>query len=256
MPDGITETRAPLAWSFSRLTDYEKCPRMAYFKYVEKRPMPPQPEDNKGEIARLRGIAVHEGADAYIKGEADELAPELKKVKEFVELVKEQYAKGIVEVEEEWAYDRDWQRTGWFDKNCWLRIKQDAFIKWPDGTWEVIDWKTGKSFGNEVKHSQQGLLYAIAAFMRYPEMQRVRIRFVYTDEGKWDRTKEYSRELVMRMLPNWDDRAGKFTTATQWPVKPNAINCRFCWFSPNNGGDGSCPAGVEVTTAKPSSRSK
>jgi hypothetical protein len=230
---------------------------MAYKKYVEKRPMPPQPEDNKGEIARLRGIEVHSSADAYIKGEAETLNPVMDKVRAFVELCKEQYRNGIVEVEEEWAYNRDWQATGWFADDCWLRIKQDVFIKWPDGTWEVVDWKTGKSFGNEVKHSQQGLLYAIAAFMRYPDMQRVRIRFVYVDEGKWEKTKEYSRELVMRMLPGWDDRAAAFTTAKNWPVKANAINCRFCWYGPNNGGDNSCPAGVEVAdTTKPKSRSK
>lgn len=239
----------PLAWSFSRLGDFEKCPRMAQKKYVEKIPEPPRPADNPGEIARLRGIAVHTAAESFMKGEAQVLDPALEKVKETIELYKEAYAKGLVEVEQEWAYDREWQQTSWFDKNCWLRIKLDAFVKWEDGTWEVADWKTGKKYGNEVKHSQQGLLYAIAAFMRYPEMQRVRIRFEYVDHGL--RTvKEYDRLAIMRMWPSWDERARAFTDATVWPVKPNAINCLYCPYSPNNGGDSSCPAGVEVSKKK------
>lgn len=228
---------------------------MAYFKYVEKRPQPERAPDDKGELARLRGIAVHSAAEAYIKGEAAELDPLLGKVKDFVEECREQYAKGIVEVEEDWAYDLSWQQSDWFDTSCWLRIKLDVFIKWPDGTWEVVDWKTGKRFGNEVKHSQQGLLYAIAAFMRYPEMERVRIRFAYVDEG-YSKPKEYDRATVMKMLPNWDQRARDFTFAQNWPVRPNTINCRFCPYSPNPGGDNSCPVGVEVTTTTSKSRSK
>lgn len=229
---------------------------MAFLKYIEKRKQPPQPEDSVGETARLQGIAVHEVAEAYVKGEAQQLDPLLEKVREFVEQCRDAYAKGVVEVEEDWAFDRDWQMTGWFDANCWLRLKLDVFIKWPDGTWEVVDWKTGKSYGNEVKHAQQGLLYAIGAFMRYPDMKRVRIRFVYVDEGKWERAREYDRETVMRMLPSWDQRAHEFTDAVSWPVRPNTINCKYCWFGPNNGGDNSCPAGVESLPAKSSSISR
>jgi hypothetical protein len=225
---------------------------MAFLKYVEKRKKPAEIDNTAAD----RGTAVHSTAESYVKGEAQQLAPEMAKVAEFVEQCRDAYAKGMVEVEEEWAFDRDWQITGWFDKNCWLRLKLDVFIKWPDGTWEVVDWKTGKSYGNEVKHSQQGLLYAIGAFMRYPEMQRVRIRFVYTDEGKWNSAREYDRLTVMRMLPTWDERAHAFTDSQSWPVRANAINCKYCWFGPNNGGDKSCPAGVESPPAKASSISR
>lgn len=228
---------------------------MAFFKYVEKRPEPPRPADNKGEIARLRGIAVHEAAESYVKGEAQQLDPSLAKVGDLIDTYREGYGRGFVEVEEDWAFDINWQQTGWFADNCWARIKLDLLVKWPDGyAYEVVDWKTGKRYGNEVKHSQQGLLYAIAAFLRYPEMNKARIRFAYVDEG-YIKPKEYDRETVMRLFPSWDQRARDFTTAKTWPVKPNSVNCRYCPFSPNNGGDGSCPAGVEVTS-KSSSRSK
>lgn len=250
-PDGVAEASAPLAWSFSRLTEYEKCPRWAYLAYVEKRPKPETIDRTHAD----RGVAVHLAAESYIKGEAQQLDPALEKVKDFIEICREQNAKGLAEVEEEWAFDLNWQPCNWFGKTTWLRLKLDVLLKWPDSIYEIVDWKTGKRFGNEVKHSQQGLLYAIAAFMRYPEMQRARIRFSYVDEG-YDKPREYDRVTVMRMLPTWDERARKFTFAETWPVRPNQINCRFCPYSPNNGGDKSCPAGVEVSPTKSSRRSR
>ena len=42
--------------------------------------------------------------------------------------------------------------------------KLDAYVKEDDTSARVIDYKTGKRFGNEIGHSQQCLLYAIAAF--------------------------------------------------------------------------------------------
>jgi CRISPR/Cas system-associated exonuclease Cas4 (RecB family) len=245
----VESLAAPIAWSFSRLTDFEKCPRLAYLKYIEKRPEPP----TINRTAADRGTALHAAAEAYVKGEAQMLDPGLEKVKARIEEYREAYAKGLVEVEEDWAFDLEWQRTGWFDANCWARIKLDIFVKWDDGCWEVADYKSGKRYGNEVKHSQQGLLYAIAAFMRHPEMERVRIRFVYIDLGE-ESTKEYDRATVMRMWPMWNERARTFTFSQNWPVKPNQVNCRFCPYSPNNGGDGSCPAGVELGPKKSKSK--
>lgn len=223
---------------------------MAFLKYVEKRPEPPTIDRTHAD----RGVAVHLAAESYVKGEAQQLDPLLGKFEDDINKYREAYVKGEVEVEEEWAFDLNWLPTGWFDKDCWLRTKLDLFVKWPDDAWEVVDWKTGKLYGNEVKHAQQGLLYAITAFMRNSDMEHVRIRFVYTDEGKaTERT--HDRATVMRMLPSWDERARKFTFSTTWPVKPNAVNCRFCPFGPNNGGDDSCPAGIEVSQTKSKSRS-
>jgi hypothetical protein len=225
---------------------------MAYLKYVERHKQPA----NVDTKASDRGTAIHAAVESYLKGEAQQLDPLLAKVAEFVEHCKAANDKGLAEIEQEWAFDRDWQITGYFDENCWVRLKLDVFIRWDETLGEVIDWKSGKSYGNEVKHAQQGMLYAIAAFMRYPDMQRVRIRFVYTDEGKWEKAKEYDRGVVMRLLPGWDERARAFTDAQTWPVKPNVINCKFCWFGPNNGGNGLCPAGVEAPPAKHSSMPK
>ena len=45
------------------------------------------------------------------------------------------------------------------------------------------DYKTGKRRGNEIKHTDQGIVYVIGAMMRYPEIEYAQVEFWYTDEG-------------------------------------------------------------------------
>jgi CRISPR/Cas system-associated exonuclease Cas4 (RecB family) len=234
------------AWSFSRLIeDYEICPYKAFLLYVEKRPRP-EPEE-KSKKALERGKAVHKGAEDFIQGITAEPPPELAKVKDKLLEYRAQFEKGVVQVEQEWGFDYDWNPVGWLDDNCWLRVKQDVFIM-PEPTFAIVeDWKTGKKVYNEIKHAQQGQLYGISALMKYPKLKEVEVRFTYVDQPRSADTKRvYDRKTLMRMLPSWNDRARKMTSATEFPAKPSKVACRFCPYSPNPGGDKSCPAGVEV----------
>ena len=45
----------------------------------------------------------------------------------------------------------------------------------------VIDYKTGKRWGNEVKHAQQTQLYALGTALRYDEIQNVYTELWYLD---------------------------------------------------------------------------
>lgn len=241
-----TGVRTISAWSFSRLVeDYESCAYKAYLLYVEKRPKPER-DDEKSQIALQRGKTVHKGAEDYVQGITADVIPELERRAQKLNEYRALFEQGKVEVEQDWAYDIDWSPTGWYDSNTWARIKLDTFVKL--GTTGIVDdWKTGKKFGNEVKHVQQGQLYGIGAFMRYPELEKIKVRFTYVDHPEsTDTEREYTRAVLMRMLPSWNSRALAMTTATSFPAKPSQISCRFCPFSPNNGGDGSCPSGVEV----------
>ena len=80
------------------------------------------------------------------------------------------YLDGTVELEGEWGFTTDWEPTGWLSDDTWARIKLDAYVKQDKTSARVIDYKTGKRFGNEIAHSQQCLLYAIAAFARDPDL--------------------------------------------------------------------------------------
>ena len=232
--------------SYSRLEIFEKCGWWAFLEFVERRPKPVDPT-GKGEVAKNRGILIHGEAEKYIRGESNVLVRELQKgqIPELLDRLRTDWPDGHIEVEQDWAFTLDWDKTQWNNwKECWLRVKCDV-VEHGDGLLHIVDWKSGKRFGNEVKHSQQGLLYGVASIMRYPDPTDIKITFAYTDEGKVV-SKTHKREVLARMLPSFDERLKKVTSTEKFAAKPSKITCRFCPFGPNNGGDRSCPWGVEI----------
>lgn len=233
--------------SFSRLSVYEACHLRAHYEFALKLPQLERPADDPGRVASERGTLVHEAAEAYIKGDG-ELHAELRrpKVREKLEEVRAAYQEGRAHVEEEWAYNADWGLTTWFAEDVWLRVKLDAGVVMAKGLYEVNDWKTGKRFGNEVKHAQQGLLYGISTIMRFPEVERVQISFTYTDHNVVV-PRTFDREVLARIVPSWTDRINAMLNDTVHKPKPSKMNCRFCPYRPKkSGGTGECAHGVEV----------
>ena len=228
------------SWSFSRLEVFEKCPYQAKLKFVDKIPEP----EGRDRTPLERGIMVHDAAEQFVRGNGP-LIQEMKKFEdEFLDL-RDAFERGEVICEDDWAYDHDWAACDWFGDDTWLRMKLDARRQLDINQSLVIDYKTGRKDGNEVKHSQQGLLYALGELMRFPETQAVRVEFWYTDK-KQTMKRNYTREGALRFLPSWHDRAMRATTAVEFPAKPNKMNCRYCPYGPNNGGSNECPWGVEV----------
>lgn len=233
------------SWSFSRLKDYERCPWMLWLKAGEKRDM-----SHVDTTAMDRGSQIHQEAEDFVKGKGD-FTKNLAKFADYFTEVKEEYEAGDVLVEEDWGFDIDWQPTGWFDPSVWCRMKLDNFrvIARDENNNPVAgiptDYKTGKKFGNEVTHSQQGQLYAIGSFLRMPTLELADVEFVYLDHGIKSKPKRYTREKAMRFLPSWVARAEKLTSDREFRPKPNKINCKWCPFGPQNG-DGSCEWGVDA----------
>jgi len=229
-------------WSYSRLKNFEKCPFMVFLSAVEKAARPEADESSP----LVRGIKIHKEAEDYVQGVVGELPTSLRKLSTQFEDLRAKYSEGSVEIEGDWGFTEDWEITDWFGKDVWARIKLDAIIHHDKHSAEVIDHKTGKSFGNEVPHIQQGQIYAIAAFMRYPDLEFVTTQFWFIDEGKIKHKKNYSRTKAMKLLPSWTKRAEALTQATYFKSKPNVMNCRYCDYSPNGNGTGECVYGVEV----------
>lgn len=239
-------------WSFSKLEVYERCQWRAYLEYVEKRPRPTFEKGTdaaKGEDAKNRGKEIHEKAEQFVRGDIKELPKELRKSAKLFEdtrtLMQENPERVILE--ENWGIDREWQPTDYFGADVWGRVKVDRFV-WLDAektAAELTDYKSGKKEGNEVKHGQQGQIYTVTSFMRYPTLQAVRTQFEYVDHGKRSLPKTYSREQAMAFLPSIDRRVKAMTEAIVFPPKPNRINCAYCPWSPTRG-DGSCEFGIEV----------
>lgn len=233
------------AWSFSRWEVFTKCAWAAFLQYVEKH----EPgHDPKREAAFKKGRDAHDWAEQYVRGDLDALPKILQKFQANFERLRKLYAESPshLVMEEEWGFDAQWQPTDYWGDLIWLRVKLDR-MEWLDPertSAEIVDYKTGRKFGNEVKHNMQGQLYAICAFMLFPELEAVRVIFEYLEEGK-PTVKTYSREQAMAMLPAWDRRGKSITQAKAFPPRPNKISCRYCPFGPNKG-TGICEYGVEV----------
>lgn len=240
------DTKTIKAWSFSGLRVFETCEEHARLKYIEREPEPER-DDN---AANERGKRIHDNAEKYIRGELSELPKELSKHWEAeLNRLREEFAEEPhrFQLEEDWGFTHDWEPTGFFDDNVWCRMKLDV-LEFPMGIEnhaDVIDWKSGKKWGNEVKYTQQGQLYAVGTFMKYPELLSIKTRFLFTDTGeKMERV--YSRNQMPPILTNFTQRGERMTTAMHFKPKPSKIACRFCPYGPNGRGRNICVHGVEI----------
>lgn len=240
----IVYPKAPVtAWSYSTLKQFEKCPHSIELAKVHKQPGPVLPADNP----MVRGNRVHKNGEDFVQGVTEKLGPELKKHFETdIAELREDYAEGNILVEEDWGFTKEWASTGWMSKDVWARIKCDVVKTMDVNARKIIDYKTGKSFGNEVSHIQQGQLYSIAAFMKYPEIEFVEASFWYVDEGKKSRPKIYTRKQMIPIINSFTKRANKMTDCVVFIAKPNRSNCKYCDFGPNNGGTNVCEFGVDA----------
>lgn len=231
-------------WSYTRLSVFEECPFRAELAYVQKVPEPQRPlPRGKSEHANDRGSRIHEVCEHYVIGKSDVTTPEMDHfLKDFNEL-RDAKQEGRVFCEEEWGFDKDWTPTEtWNDSNTWARIKLDAVLINPDErSAVVIDYKTGKKFGNEFKHGQQCQLYAIAAFIRFPNISVVRTELWYLDQ-KVKTIVFYRREDIGRLMANFTKRAIALTECTEFFPKPSLHACKWCPYGAK--GTGHCSDGV------------
>lgn len=222
------------AWSYTRLTDFESCPLKAKLKYFDKIP------DPSPRTAADRGTAIHLEAENFVKG-VGPLTKNLDKFAEEFESLKNHYHAGKVSLEDEWGFNFNWEPTSW--KTAWGRIKLDVMCKLKPHHAVVIDHKTGKKFGNEIKHGEQLQLYTLATFLRDPYIQEVTAELWYLDQDDLTRLEITRGQALTKFLKLYDRRAKIMTECTRFEPTPNAISCRWCPYKPS--GTGHCKVGVE-----------
>jgi RecB family exonuclease len=230
--------------SHSRMGVFEQCKFRAKLAYVDKIPEPERPlPPGKSEHANDRGTRIHEAAEKYVKGGV-ELIPELEKFQPEMDRLREMFAEGKVSLEGEWAYTESWEPVAWMSHDVWMRIKCDAVAFTSAAEAVVIDYKSGKRWGNEVKHSEQMQLYQLGAFHRYPKLEKVRVELWYTDQDELHGT-NYTRDQGLRFAARFEKRMKNMTDERDFPPNPNAFSCRWCPYKPvERGGTGHCSVGV------------
>jgi CRISPR/Cas system-associated exonuclease Cas4 (RecB family) len=228
--------------SYSKLTDFEKCKFYAYLKHDKKIPEPLRPlKPGQTEYANDRGTRYHTNCEEYVLGNIHELYPDIDKAfGPELDLLRVLNAEGVVSMEGEWGYDREWNVAPW--KEAWVRMKLDAIVFHHVTHATVIDYKTGRKFGNEMKHAEQTRLYAIGAALRYPELEFITTELWYLDQ-KEVTSVTMTRKQALMFRQNYNTRFVKMTSATDFPPNPNKFSCQWCQYGPWNGGQ--CPDGIK-----------
>lgn len=232
VPEQLGELKS---WSYSALKVFEQCPYRSYIAKVKKI------QEESGPAAE-RGTMIHQQAEDYVNGTLGEFPDTLIKFKAEFEELREGFANAEVELEGEWGFDLNWNPVGWMEKATWARIKLDALVHQDETCVRVIDYKTGKKFGNEIGHSQQALLYAIATFLRFPDVQFAQTELWYLDLGETT-VKSFTRDQAMQFMPTWHKRAVEMTTCDDFSPTPSKDACRWCSY--RKGEHPECTWGVE-----------
>lgn len=252
MPTLRTVVKKITAWSYSRWTDYVKCPFLSKLKAIDKLREP----SNK---ALDKGRRVHAMAATLALGKVPPLSKDDAELKPMLEGLLKKGAKFPVELETfeaefceirtkiknaqvecEWAFDRDWNRVDWFAPSAWLRIKVDLhwLVEKKKGVQretrvEIVDHKTGR-WSSE--HAEQRELYALGALLVYPDAVVVRARHWYLDAGKEEGfSVAWGPQDLDNLKQRWLNRTTAMLNDTTFAPKAGPY-CRWCHFRKANGG--------------------
>lgn len=220
------------AWSPTLLAIAEECMYRVKLAKVDKIPEPERPPlPNGQEYPNDRGSRIHDETEAFVKGQG-KFTFEMRYFAEELAILQALYKDGVVITEQLWGFDEEWnyippikEKQQW--GKHWARIKIDAFVQPNPYFAIIIDHKTGKRFNNEVKHGDQMLCYAVAAFEKYPELQEVSVELWYFDANVLVQ-QTITRAFAAKLKKRIDYRGTRITSETQFIPTPSAHNCRFC----------------------------
>lgn len=216
------------SWSYSKLKNYETCPKRTW--HIDHKKDVKEPE---GE-SLLWGNAVHKSlADRIAK--AVPLPKGMEKWEHWADkmLVGAGQPNVRILVEQQLAINVDFGPTKWFPSDAdkagtgdpWYRGIGDV-IKIVDNVALIIDWKTGKI----VEDSQQLALMAACVFAHHPEVLKVRSQFVWLKENADTRDDFHRNDMpaMWRALwPRIETLKNAIDTQT-FPAKPGGLCKRYC----------------------------
>lgn len=211
-----------LAWSFSRLSDWRRCPRQAAWKHIKKKP-------TKGNPAMARGSEVH----SYLQGVANDKPARRREFKWAAgEIHKALGEDREYDTEMQWAFDKNWKRVEWFDKSAWVRMVLDLAV-YEDDRALIVDYKTGRV--KKEDHKEQLWLYALGAFLEDADLKQVTVEIWYVDHQ--DTLREVFRRNQLKELKAYWKKQVKGMMADRRFVPRPGNYCRWCDFSKKKGGE-------------------
>lgn len=206
------------SWSYSKLKNFEVCPKRMYEIDVARNYI--EPEDPDGPLAW--GNRVHKALAQALTGAAP-LPSEMEQYKGWVDRVLR--GSGQLFVEQKYAINRQFQKTAYFADDVWYRGVGDV-VRINGTIALVLDWKTGKILEDSV----QLMLMAQCLFSHFPDLTHVRSEFVWLKE-ECTSPELFSRQEVAEQWMGLLDRVNALETAAKtmtYPPKPGFLCKKFC----------------------------
>lgn len=216
-------------WSYSSLTSFETCPYRWYLTRWAKKVEEPQTEST------LWGNRVHKALEERVK-QNKPLPEDMEKFEPIVQTLID-FGKGAqVECEQKLAINKNFQKTGYFDHDVWLRSIADITITKGDKAF-VGDYKTGKMAN--VPDSDQLALNSAVIFIHKPWVKSIVNAFVWLKERTISK-EVFHREDLPAIWNKFLPRVRRMEQAIElenFPARPSGL-CRAhcpCTQCPHNG---------------------
>jgi PD-(D/E)XK nuclease superfamily len=214
----VTHNGKPFAWSYSKLKNFESCPKRHWHVDIAK-------DAKEEESEQLKwGNTLHSAAAKRLKKKVA-LPPGMEAVEAWCKRF--EATPGEILVEQKLAINKDFGKCSWFDNSAWFRAVGDV-IKISGPVALIADWKTGKV----LEDSQQLALSAACVFAHHPDVQRVRSLFVWLKEGPDVKSEDtFTREGMVNMWKNIWPRIQQLQNAHDtmtYPAKPGRLCRNWC----------------------------
>jgi hypothetical protein len=216
----LTTRRAPkgFAWSYSKLKNYDTCPKRHYEIDVAKNIKEADSEQ------LLWGNQLHAALAARLSPKTKTPLPNTMHVYEDM-MARLDKVPGEVMVECKFAITKDFAPCGFFDNEAWYRGIADVLIV--DGPVAfAIDYKTGKV----LEDSQQLALMAACIFAHFPSVLAIRTEFWWLKDDATSRDDFRRRDMPSMWRNLWPriealEQAHKTLT---FPPKPGGLCRKYC----------------------------
>jgi hypothetical protein len=209
----------PFAWSYSKLKNFETCPKRYYAIDVAK----DYKEDDDNESLKYGGM-VHEALANRINTTHTPLPDTLKHLEPWAAKVLKVPGDKIL-VEQQMAIREDFKPTTWFGHDVWFRGIADV-VKIIGPVAAAIDWKTGQIKEDGV----QLALIAACVFAHHPQVQKIRTEFVWLKEDATTRA-DFTRADMVKVWAGVLPRVVTLRHAHEtmnFPPKTGGLCKRFC----------------------------
>lgn len=205
----------PIAFSFSRLNQYEECPKKFHAVGIAKsvREVETQPMKD--------GKAAHKALELRVR-DGKVLPPNLVHLESMAKVIVA--APGDKRTEQQLAINANYEPTGWFDKDVYCRAIVDLSVN--NGPRAVLfDYKTGKMSPDFTQMRLTGAVY----FEHQPAVELLDLAYV------WLKSKKITKETMRRdeipdvwngLLPRIQRYQDAFG-AQDFPARPGR-QCKWC----------------------------